>query len=226
MHPWHGKTFTERKASHAELKQWLKDHPLLRLRHGAMRDDGKVFAGYSAGYVNGEHWTTPECFQRRLECSRKAVARARARPNYRAEHNDYIKNRYPNKEMRRRKTRERGAAWRKANPEKVAQKTRRRYALKKGRAHPENDRIKEMAIFKQAARLTKETGIKHHVDHIIPLMHGGWHHHDNLQVVTIAENLQKNADPFHELPGRKTWRDVPRHLWPESLAEEYARRAA
>lgn len=46
-------------------------------------------------------------------------------------------------------------------------------------------------IYKQARELTQATGIKHHVDHIIPLSQGGTHHPDNLQVLTEQENTQK-----------------------------------
>jgi 5-methylcytosine-specific restriction endonuclease McrA len=226
MHPWFGKTFTERKACHAEFKQWLADHPLLRIKHGTVREDGRVFCGYSTGYVNGENWTSPDAFERRSAHARVAAARNRRKPGANAKYREYIKTQYPNIEMRRRKTRDRGATWRKENLDRVAQKTRRRYAMKRSLIHPENDRRKERRFFAEAARLTRETGIEHHVDHIIPISAGGWHHHDNLQVLTIGENLTKGSDPFCELPGRKSWRDVPEHLWPSMIADQYRHRAA
>ena len=45
--------------------------------------------------------------------------------------------------------------------------------------------------YKEAERLTEETGVIHHVDHIIPISKGGLHHQDNLQVLTKKENLIK-----------------------------------
>lgn len=51
------------------------------------------------------------------------------------------------------------------------------------------------AIYKEAARLTRETGVKHEVDHIIPLRSRvvcGLHVANNLQILTQTENRRKN----------------------------------
>ena len=47
--------------------------------------------------------------------------------------------------------------------------------------------------YEDARWLTKETGIKHEVDHIIPLAKGGPHLPWNLQVITKDENRSKGA---------------------------------
>lgn len=47
--------------------------------------------------------------------------------------------------------------------------------------------------YQDARRLSKETGIKHEVDHIWPLSKGGPHLPWNLQVLTKEENLSKGA---------------------------------
>lgn len=52
-----------------------------------------------------------------------------------------------------------------------------------------------MATYDKARLLTKETGIEHHVDHIIPLqgsLVSGLHVPENLQILTAAENLGKS----------------------------------
>jgi 5-methylcytosine-specific restriction endonuclease McrA len=49
-------------------------------------------------------------------------------------------------------------------------------------------------FYEESARLTIETGIEHHVDHIIPLSNKyicGLHHEDNLQILTESENSKK-----------------------------------
>jgi len=53
----------------------------------------------------------------------------------------------------------------------------------------EHERI--LLIYKECARITEETGVLHHVDHIHPISKGGKHHPDNLQILTAIENIRK-----------------------------------
>ena len=75
--------------------------------------------------------------------------------------------------------------------------SRLRDAMRRG-AYPRDltqaDRKSISSIYKQARKLTRETGIEHHVDHIKPLAAGGVHHPDNLQILTAEENLKKGAN--------------------------------
>ena len=70
-------------------------------------------------------------------------------------------------------------------------KTYRYRGRKKNQMPEDADHEKIIEFYKEAERLTEETGVVHHVDHIIPLSKGGLHHHNNLQVLTKEENLKK-----------------------------------
>lgn len=114
--------------------------------------------------------------------------------------------------------------WQKKYPHKAALLTQRRKLKKLLAVHPEIDREKEAWFFRFALELTLRSGTNHAVDHIIPLAAGGWHHHDNLQVLPRAVNCSKHDNPFWECEGYKSWRDVPTHLWPDKLVSEYLAR--
>lgn len=66
------------------------------------------------------------------------------------------------------------------------------------------DRIKISQIYSEAKRLTEETGIPHHVDHIYPIQsqYGcGLHVHQNLQILPGLENIAKgNKFPLFDSP--------------------------
>ena len=78
---------------------------------------------------------------------------------------------------------------------KNAEEARERRALKKNCTIPlvENERERLMLLEKTRRKLSVETGREYHIDHIIPLAHGGIHHPMNLRILDGGENLLKNA---------------------------------
>lgn len=67
-------------------------------------------------------------------------------------------------------------------------------AAKRRAAMPWGDREAIQAVYREAARRTKETGIQHDVDHVYPLLGRtvcGLHVETNLQILTHAENVLK-----------------------------------
>lgn len=98
--------------------------------------------------------------------------------------------------------------WRKRNSEHVRERERKRYAsdpyykaLNAEKASRRRacipfwaDKDKIRGIYMDARKMTKETGVVHHVDHVIPIKHRlvcGLHVPENLSVITAVDNLQK-----------------------------------
>jgi 5-methylcytosine-specific restriction endonuclease McrA len=71
-------------------------------------------------------------------------------------------------------------------------KKARRKALMDVSALSEMQKKEIVMIYEECQRISKQTGIPHHVDHIIPLAKGGLHHPSNLQILTAEENLKKS----------------------------------
>ena len=88
-----------------------------------------------------------------------------------------------------------GRAWRKANPHFGAAQCCARHARQLQAVPLWFDKFSVNKIYAQSAWLSLASGIKYHVDHIIPLKHEvvcGLHCADNLQIITAVENIRKN----------------------------------
>lgn len=82
-----------------------------------------------------------------------------------------------------------------ANPSKKTAWHAKRRASKRRATVPWANQSAIAAIYADAARLTLETGIKHHVDHFYPLVSPlvcGLHVEHNLQILKDTENMQKH----------------------------------
>jgi hypothetical protein len=88
---------------------------------------------------------------------------------------------------------EKSKRWRARNPKKVIESTRARRAKRKNAAvslsFGEKKQLSIMEIIRRD--LEKETGRKYHIDHILPLAHGGIHHPINMRILEISENASK-----------------------------------
>jgi hypothetical protein len=95
---------------------------------------------------------------------------------------------------------EKCAKWARRYREKYPEKkneSRRRYQARKFNAFPSwADTVAIREFYLEASRLSKETGISHHVDHIYPLCGStvcGLHVEFNLQVIPALDNLKKGS---------------------------------
>ena len=131
-----------------------------------------------------------------------------ANPNYGKEYRvrkkDFVKSlqgdwNERNKE-RRRELREQ---WARANAAHINAKNAYRKAAKKMATPQWANLTAIVALYREAHRQTRETGIQHHVDHIVPLSNGlvcGLHVEHNLRVIPGADNIAKS---------NRTWPDMP-----------------
>jgi hypothetical protein len=96
----------------------------------------------------------------------------------------------------------RGRAWSAKNIAKMTARNAQRHAERLRATPVWADRKAIIEVYKEARRLTNETGIKHHVDHIIPLrgkLVCGLHVHNNLRAIPAKENLLKSNRLMPEL---------------------------
>jgi|SRR5688572_8457042 len=139
----------------------------------------------------------PDAYKERArKWEKKNIERKRElRAEYRAKYRDRIKE-FSRVDWQKHNAKRRAAkaTHRAKFPELAAHYVRLRQTRKKQATPVWADLAAIKAIYKQAAELSKQTGVKHHVDHEIPLKHPlvcGLHVPANLRVIRGAENQSK-----------------------------------
>ena len=105
------------------------------------------------------------------------------------------------------KNNDRSTAWRKANPEQTrvvvdtwhrdnpdrsATIKGKESAMRRGALVSDIYDISLcVPFYTESRRLTRETGVRHDVDHVLAISNGGLHCQTNLQVLTQSDNLAK-----------------------------------
>lgn len=129
----------------------------------------------------------PDCLKTYKLSSDGARARAAAK---RGEKAAWGKRNWPQKLYHPNKTRKCASH----HAQALASSSQRR--AKKLRATPKwADKKAILSIYAEAKRIERETGIKMHVDHIVPLQGvnvTGLHTHTNLQIIPASENIKKS----------------------------------
>jgi len=138
-----------------------------------------------------EYKSKPEIKQKlkEYEASRDRTE-YRSRPETKSKITEY--NNTPKQRERRNKN---SKEWRRNNSDKGASYLAWKRASIERRTPSWADKVKIAWFYKEAKRLTEETGVPHEVDHDVPL-HGklvsGLHVETNLRIITAAENRSKN----------------------------------
>lgn len=92
------------------------------------------------------------------------------------------------------------AAWKKRNAAAESASSMKRIATKIKATPSWADHDAISSVYAECSKLSRETGIKHHVDHIVPLRGKnvcGLHVHWNLQILTASENCRKGNRLTH-----------------------------
>jgi hypothetical protein len=90
--------------------------------------------------------------------------------------------------------------YQKQNMPKIMAWISKRRAAKLDATDPTHDKKIERVLHSQRARLDKCIGIRWSVDHILPLIAGGKHHHCNLQLLPAYWNTRKKGRADYPLP--------------------------
>ena len=99
--------------------------------------------------------------------------------------------------------------WQKDNPAKTNANSARRRARKLKATPSWEDKRKTQWYYDESQRISQETGVAHHVDHMVPLNHWsvrGLHWHMNFDIIPGAENCSKN-NRFWSGDGWSDWSD-------------------
>ncbi|OGT57504.1 MAG: hypothetical protein A3E01_08170 [Gammaproteobacteria bacterium RIFCSPHIGHO2_12_FULL_63_22] len=126
--------------------------------------------------------------------------RARKREERRAYFRAYYER---NAECLKARARQLGPIWAAKNVAKVRARAMRRIAAARRATPPWADHDAINAIYSGCVEIERETGISHHVDHIVPLQGKtvcGLHVAANLQIMPGAENQSKGARYWPDMP--------------------------
>lgn len=135
----------------------------------------------------------------RTQEAQKAYSKEWRRLNKERDKQSTIAWRLRNSELHKKNMR----SWQTRNADKCAAYTSKRRAFLNQAIPIWYNDILVIEFFEKAKMLTKATGIKHHVDHIVPInskLVCGLHWHGNLQILPASENIKKSNRSWPDMP--------------------------
>jgi hypothetical protein len=204
----------------ADTKKWVEANKSKKLSADAAyraNNQDKIKA-YKVAYRSANPSYSSEYHARTCSPERSAAARARTRayrmtnperardairvsksnnpPKYMATARDWrLQNADRMRSFRNR--------WKANNPEAVTAITAHRRAKKACATSSHSNQQAIKSFYALARKLTKQTGITHHVDHIVPITSKivcGLHNEFNLQVIPALENQKKSNLIWPDMP--------------------------
>jgi len=190
---------SRRKAAIAQKAKYAKDRAASAAKAKAYRDSRRVPKAPPS--PEEAEARAAELLQRKRDARKRTYEKNKAKvlaqaAEYRAAHKVEEKmNRRAHYERNREKVAQVTKAYREANPSLYAAAFAKRRATKRNATPAWADERAMASIYAEAARITRETGLPHEVDHIVPLQSPlvcGLHVPCNLRIVTREVNRRKS----------------------------------
>lgn len=169
--------------------------PIREFHVSRVTKDGRAYRCPDCVNANGRKWREENPDAYRLWSADKKAELHRRNRQWREQNQEHLSRSF--------------AAWARANPDKINALVAKRNAAKKNALVPWANLEAVGAIYAEATRLTRETGVRHEVDHIYPLQGEticGLHWEGNLQILTKTENIRKKnrmPEEYEELCRRR-----------------------
>jgi hypothetical protein len=157
---------------------------------------------YARIYYQKNRETIEACRKQYVEDNYQKVSDAK-KNCYLRKRSEYISRIKNNARINKEKISRYQAAYRKANRAYFNAYANLRNTRTKAATPAWADYEKMASIYENSARLTKETGIPHQVDHIVPVTSDvvcGLNWEGNLQILTATENRQKKNVMWPDMP--------------------------